>query len=70
MEKKVYLYPNKVNKVFNKIIFPLLKKYKVKEKDIDTIALSVEESYHIGYHIGWTNGYHDCEMNIDKSIRI
>ena len=66
MEKKVYLYPNKVNKVFNKIIFPLLKKYKVKEKDIDTIALSVEESY----HIGWTNGYHDCEMDIDKSIRI
>ena len=64
MEKKVYVYPNKVNKVFYKSILPLLKKYKVKEKDIDTIANSVEESY----HIGWSSGYHDCEMDIDESI--
>ena len=56
--------PNKVNEVFYKSILPLLKKYKVKEKDIDTIALSVEESY----HIGWSSGYHDCEMDIDESI--
>lgn len=48
MEKKVYVYPDKVNEVFYKSILPLLKKYKVKEKDIDTIANSVEESYHIG----------------------
>lgn len=64
MEKKVYVYPNKVNKVFYKSILQLLKKYKVKEKDIDAIALSVEESY----HIGWSSGYHDCEMDIDESI--
>lgn len=48
MEKKVYIYPNKVNEVFYESILPLLKKYKVNEKDIDNIALSVEESYHIG----------------------
>ena len=64
MEKKVYVYPNKVNDEFIKNILPLLKKYKVKEKDIDAIALSVEESY----HIGWSSGYHDCEMDIDESI--
>lgn len=64
MEKKVYVYPNKVNEVFYKSILPLLKKYKVNEKDIDAIALSVEESY----HIGWSSGYHDCEMDIDESI--
>jgi hypothetical protein len=64
MEKKVYVYPNPVNGEFIKNILPLLKKYKVKEKDIDTIALSVEESY----HIGWSSGYHDCEMDIDESI--
>lgn len=64
MEKKVYVYPDKVNEVFYKSILPLLKKYKVKEKDIDTIANSVEESY----HIGWSSGYHDCEMDIDESI--
>ena len=68
MEKKVYVYPNKVNEVFYKSILPLLKKYKVKEKDIDAIALSVEESYHIGCSIGWSSGYHDCEMDIGKSI--
>lgn len=64
MEKKVYVYPNKVNEVFYKSILSLLKKYKVKEKDINAIALSVEESY----HIGWSSGYHDCEMDIDESI--
>ena len=64
MEKKVYIYPDKINEVFYKNILPLLKKYKVKEKDIDAIALSVEESY----HIGWSSGYHDCEMDIDESI--
>lgn len=64
MEKKVYVYPNKVNEVFYKSILPLLKKYKVNEKDIDAIALSVEESY----HIGWSSGYDDCKMDIDESI--
>ena len=64
MEKKVYVYPNKVNGLFYKSILPLLKKYKIKERDIDAIALSVEESY----HIGWTSGYNDCEMDIDESI--
>lgn len=64
MEKKVYVYRNEVNYEFIKNILPLLKKYKVKEKDIDAIALSVEESY----HIGWSSGYHDCEMDIDESI--
>ena len=64
MEKKVYVYKNEVNDEFIKNILPLLKKYKVKEKDIDTIAISVEESY----HIGWSGGYHDCEMDTDESI--
>ena len=64
MEKKVYVYKNEVNYEFIKNILPLLKKYKVKEKDIDAIALSVEQSY----HIGWSSGYHDCEMDIDESI--
>ena len=64
MEKKVYAYKNEVNYEFIKNILPLLKKYKVKEKDIDTIALSVEESY----HIGWSSGYHDCEMDIGESM--
>ena len=64
MEKKVYVYKNEVNYEFIKNILPLLKKYKVKEKDIDAIALSVEQSY----HIGWSSGYNDCEMNIDESI--
>ena len=64
MEKKVYVYRNEVNYEFIKNILPLLKKYKVKEKDIDAIALSVEQSY----HIGWSSGYHDCEMDIDESI--
>ena len=64
MEKKVYVYPNQVNDEFIKNILPLLKKYKVKEKDIDTIALSVEESY----HIGWSSGYDDCKMDIDEPI--
>mgnify|MGYP003551960877 FL=1 len=64
MEKKVYVYPNKVNELFYKSILPLLKKYKIKEMDIDAIALSVEESY----HIGWSSGYNDCEMDIDESI--
>lgn len=64
MEKKVYVYKNEVNDEFIKNILPLLKKYKVKEKDIDTIAISVEESY----HIGWSSGYHDCEMDTDESI--
>ena len=64
MEKKVYVYPNKVNELFYKSILPLLKKYKIKERDIDAIALSVEESY----HIGWSSGYHDCEIDIDESI--
>ena len=68
MEKKVYVYPNKVNEVFYKSILPLLKKYKVKEKDIDAIALSVEQSYHIGLSSGWSSGYNDCEMDIDESI--
>lgn len=64
MEKKVYLYPNKVNELFHKSILPLLKKYKIKERDIDAIAMSVEESY----HIGWSSEYNDCEMDIDESI--
>lgn len=64
MEKKVYVYQNKVNELFHKSILPLLKKYKIKERDIDAIALSVEESY----HIGWSSGYNDCEMDIDESI--
>ena len=64
MEKKVYVYKKEVNDEFIKNILPLLKKYKVKEKDIDTIAISVEESY----HIGWSSGYHDCEMDTDESI--
>lgn len=64
MEKKVYVYPNPVNDEFIKNILPLLKKYKVKEKDIDIIANSVEESY----HIGWSSGYHACKMDIDESI--
>lgn len=64
MEKKVYVYPNKVNDLFYKSILLLLKKYKIKERDIDAIALSVEESY----HIGWSSGYNDCEMDIDESI--
>lgn len=64
MEKKVYAYKNEVNYEFIKNILPLLKKYKVKEKDIDAIALSVEQSY----HIGWSSGYHDCEIDIDESI--
>lgn len=68
MEKKVYVYLNPVNDEFIKNILPLLKKYKVKEKDIDTIANSVEESYHIGWSSGWSSGYHDCEMDIDESI--
>lgn len=63
MEKKVYVYKNEVNYEFIKNILPLLKKYKVKEKDIDAIANSVEESY----NIGWSSGYHDCEMDIDES---
>ena len=62
MEKKVYLYPNKVNELFHKSILPLLKKYKIKERDIDSIALSVVESY----NIGWSSGYNDCEMDIGK----
>lgn len=64
MENKVYIYSNSVNNEFIKNILPLLKKYKVNEKDIDTIAHSVEESY----HIGWSSGYHDCEMDIDECI--
>lgn len=64
MEKKVYVYRNEVNYEFIKNILPLLKKYKVNENDIYTIANSVEESY----NIGWSNGYHDCEMDIDESI--
>ena len=68
MEKKVYAYKNEVNYEFIKNILPLLKKYKVKEKDIDTIAHSVEESYHIWWSIGWSSGYHDCEMDIDECI--
>lgn len=68
MEKKVYAYKNEVNYEFIKNILPLLKKYKVKEKDIDAIALSVEQSYHIGWSSGWSSGYHDCEMDIGKSI--
>ena len=68
MEKKVYVYRNEVNYEFIKNILPLLKKYKVKEKDIDAIALSVEQSYHIGWSSGWSSGYNDCEMDIGKSI--
>ena len=68
MEKKVYAYKNEVNYEFIKNILPLLKKYKVKEKDINAIALSVEQSYHIGWSSGWSSGYHDCEMDIGKSI--
>lgn len=68
MEKKVYAYKNEVNYEFIKNILPLLKKYKVKEKDIDAIALSVEQSYHIGWSSGWSSGYNDCEMDIGKSI--
>lgn len=68
MEKKVYTYKNEVNYEFIKNILPLLKKYKVKEKDIDAIALSVEQSYHIGWSSGWPSGYNDCEMDIGKSI--
>lgn len=68
MEKKVYVYRNEVNYEFIKNILPLLKKYKVKEKDIDVIALSVEQSYHIGWSSGWSSGYNDCEMDIGKSI--
>ena len=64
MEKKVYVYPDKVNNEFIKNILRLLNKYKVKEKDIDAIALSVEESY----NIGWSIGYYDCEIDIDESI--
>lgn len=62
--KRKFIYPNQVNDEFIKNILQLLKKYKVKEKDIDDIALYVEESY----HIGWSGGYHDCEMDIDESI--
>lgn len=68
MEKKVYAYKNEVNYEFIKNILPLLKKYKVKEKDIDAIALSVEQSYHIGWSSGWSSGYNDCETDIGKSI--
>ena len=64
MEKKVYVYKNEVNDEFIKNILPLLNKYKVNEKDIYTIANSVEESY----NIGWSSGYHDCEMDTDESI--
>ena len=68
MEKKVYVYKKEVNDEFIKNILPLLNKYKVKEKDIDAIALSVEESYHIGCSIGQSSGYHDCEMDIYEFI--
>ena len=64
MEKKVYVYKNEVNDEFINNILPLLNKYKVNEKDIYTIANSVEESY----HIGWSSGYNACEMDIDESI--
>ena len=64
MEKKVYVYKKEVNDEFIKNILPLLNKYKVNEKDIYTIANSVEESY----NIGWSSGYHDCEMDISESI--
>ena len=66
MEKKVYVYKKEVNDEFIKNILPLLNKYKVNENDIYTIANSVEESY----HIGWSSGYHDCEIDIDESILI
>ena len=68
MEKKVYVRRIEVDYEFINNILPLLKKYKVKKKDIDTIANSVEESYHIGCSIGWSSGYHDCEMDTDESI--
>ena len=55
-----------MNDEFIKNILPLLNKYKVNEKDIYTIANSVEESY----NIGWSSGYNDCEMNIDEYILI
>lgn len=68
MEKKVYVRRIEVDYEFINNILPLLKKYKVKEKDIDAIAHSVEQSYHIGWSIGWSSGYHECEMDIDECI--
>lgn len=58
MEKKVYVYHNEVNDKFIKNILQLLNKYKVNEKDIYTIANSVEESY----NIGWSNGLPFAKM--------
>ena len=64
MENIIYVYPNQVNDEFIKNIFPLLKKYKIKKKDIDIIAYSIEKSY----HIGWSNGYHDCEIDTEECM--
>lgn len=52
------------NNDFYKIILPILKKHKVSESNIKVIMNSIESIY----DSGWSNGYHDCEADMEESI--
>ena len=54
----------KVNNEFVKNILPILKKHKVSESNIKVIMNSIESIY----DSGWSNGYRDCEGDMEESI--
>ena len=54
---------NDCDEQFNKIILPLLKKYKVKEKDIDVIVNAITEMVDIAYDNGAQNEYFSSTEN-------
>ena len=52
----------KVNNEFVKNILPILKKHKVNESNIKVIMNSIESIY----NHGWSNGYRDCEGDMEE----
>ena len=72
MEKKVYVYKNEVNYEFIKNILPLLKKYKVKEKDIDAIFVKKYGQKWLDYRKQWADAskhiLNDFQVLLQKVI--
>lgn len=64
MISKKYILEDYPNEEFVKNVLPLLKKFKVTEKNIMTIAQTIGKVYNRGYSVG----YHESEIDAEESM--